>query len=188
MKTPLFGLWLTVERLAGFGGERVDVSLREPNEKGQPGKRIKAQYGMNRAMVIAAAFALLDVADQMLADSTFATSDALPCNKGESQPLNSTFQKLRAEAAARAAGINPSERAADMAVKFERLRGRLPTLQLAQRVLENCGDDVHQSLAALLMLADNTNALPFSAGVEIVPAGSSLHAMVGDDGDGTTRH
>ena len=173
MKIPFMGLWLTVDQLAGYGTEYANMSLRESNDKGLPGKRIRANFGVRRSEVIAMAFRLLDVADMMQPDSTYATSDSVHSSKGESVPAHDGFNTLRREV--RPVDIDEIDgRKRDVAERFERLRRRLPTLQLAQRVLERCDDDVAQTLTALLMMADQAGDLPLRAELQVVPAAEGI--------------
>lgn len=176
MKVPFMGYWLTVDRLAGYGTEYADMSLRESNGKGQPGRRVKAKFGVKRAEVIAMAFNLLDVAEMMQPDSTYATSDSVHSSKGESIPIHAGFNQLRREV--RQPNIDEVDgRKRDVAVRFERMRQRMPVLQLAQRVLERCEEDVAQTLSALLVMVDETGDLPLRAVMQVTPSPEAMVAM-----------
>lgn len=191
MKIPFMGYWLTIDRLAGYGTEYADMSLRENNDKGQPGKRIKANFGVKRAEVIAMAFNLLDVADMMQPDSTYATSDSVHSSKGESIPVHAGFNQLRREV--RPPDIDEVDgRKRDVAERFERLRQRMPELQLAQRVFERCSDEVALTLASLLVMVDQTGDLPLRAGMQFMPSPEAMQAMAsavaGAEAGDKTKH
>lgn len=176
MKVPFMGYWLTVDRIGGYGSEHADLALRESTPKGVPGKRIKANFGVKRADLIAMAFNLLDVADAMQPDSTYATSDSVHSGKGESIPCNAGFNQLRREV--RPLDIDEVDgRKRDVAERFERLRKRMPSLQLAQRVLERCNDDVAQTISCLLILADQSGDLPVRVGMDMAPSPEAMESM-----------
>lgn len=176
MKVPFMGYWLTVDRIGGYGSEHADLALRESTEKGAPGKRVKALFGAKRADLIGMAFNLLDVADAMQPDSTYATSDSVHSGKGESIPAHAGFNQLRKDV--RPLDIDEVDgRKRDVAERFEKLRKRMPTLQLAQRVSERCNDDVAQTIACLLIMADQTGDLPVRVGMGMAPSPEAMEAM-----------
>lgn len=160
------GQWLTVDRLYGSGAEYADLSFRDCNEKGQPGKRIVVEFGVTRTEVIQAAFGLLDVADVMQPESTYAHSESVHSGLSEPRPDSLSFLEL-----------NLAERKRDVVKNHQRLRERMPTLQLAQRVLERCNDEVAATLCALLVTADQTGDLPLRAETVVRPPPEIVEAM-----------
>ena len=189
LKAELFGHYLTVDDLGGYGTEYATLSLREIKNKlkGQPGRRVMLDQA-TRTKLIELAFGLLDVADQMQPKATYATSDTVHSGMAEPTPANGTFHKLAAEAR----GEDIDGRRRDAALRFQRLRKRMPELQLAQRVLERCSDEVAITLASLLLMVDQTGDLPLRAGMQVMPSPEAMSALAsavagGDDGD-KTKH
>lgn len=176
LKVELFGHYLTVDDLSGYGTEYATLSLREIKNKakGQPGRRIKLDQA-TRTKLIELAFGLLDVADQMQPKATYATSDTVHSGMAEPSPANATFHKLAEEA--REPDIDGRRR--DTSARWLRLQQRMPELQLAQRVLERCSDDVALTLASLLVMVDQTGDLPLRAGMQVMPSPEAMQEMLG---------
>lgn len=176
MKFELFGHYLTVDDLGGgYGTEFATLSLREIKDKskGQVGRRVMLNPATTRTQLIDLAFGLLDVADQMQPRATYAMSDTVHSGMSEPTPSNATFHKLAEEA--REPDIDGRRR--DTSARFQRLRQRMPELQLAQRVLERCSDEVALTLASLLVMVDQTGDLPLRAGVQLMPSEEAMAAM-----------
>jgi hypothetical protein len=191
LKFEIFGHYLTVDDLTGYGSEFATVSLREIKNKpkAQPGSRVMLNPATSRTQLIELAFGLLDVADQMQPKATFATSDTVHSGAAEPTPLNSTFCKLAQDSPQ----PDIDRRRRDVSARFHRLRQRMPELQLAQRVLERCSDEVAMTLASLLFMADQTGDLPLRAGMQVAPSPEVMAAMPSstadsEPGDKPTKH
>ncbi|MDR0770597.1 MAG: hypothetical protein LBE75_05315 [Burkholderiales bacterium] len=171
MEVPFMGYWITVDRIGGYGAERCDISLRERNEKGRPGKRANGYFGARRAELIRMAFDLLDVADFMQPDTTYAMSDTVHASKGESLPVHAGFNKLRKEVGTVLNDEEVEKRKLSTTLRFEQIRRRMSTLQLAQIVLEECNTDIAESINAILTFAKKSGDLPFRAefGITVLP-------------------
>ena len=190
LKFELFGHYLTVDELTGYGAEYATLSLREIKDKakGLPGRRVKLNPATTRTQLIELAFGLLDVADQMQPKATYATSDTVHSGMAEPTPANATFHKLAEEA--REPDIDGRRR--DTSARFQRLRQRMPELQLAQRVFERCSDEVALTLASLLVMVDQTGDLPLRAGMQFMPSPEAMQAMAsavaGAEAGDKTKH
>jgi hypothetical protein len=190
LKFELFDHYLTVDELTGYGTEYATLSLREIKDKakGLPGRRVKLNPATTRTQLIELAFGLLDVADQMQPKATYATSDTVHSGMAEPTPANATFHKLAEEA--REPDIDGRRR--DTSARFQRLRQRMPELQLAQRVFERCSDEVALTLASLLVMVDQTGDLPLRAGMQFMPSPEAMQAMVsavaGAEAGDKTKH
>lgn len=190
LKFELFGHYLTVDELTGYGTEYATLSLREIKDKakGLPGRRVKLNPATTRTQLIELAFGLLDVADQMQPKATYAMSDTVHSGMSEPTPSNATFHKLAEEA--REPDIDGRRR--DNSMRFQRLRERMPELQLAQRVLERCSDEVALTLASLLVMVDQTGDLPLRVGMQVMPSPEAMAAMTtavaGVDAGDKTKH
>lgn len=190
LKFELFDHYLTVDELTGYGTEYATLSLREIKDKakGLPGRRVKLNPATTRTQLIELAFGLLDVADQMQPKATYATSDTVHSGMAEPTPANATFHKLAEEA--REPDIDGRRR--DTSARFQRLRQRMPELQLAQRVFERCSDEVALTLASLLVMVDQTGDLPLRAGMQVMPSPEAMQAMAsavaGAEAGDKTKH
>lgn len=164
----LFGHVLTTEGVSGVGCEHATVGLRALGEDGAPGTCVMVEHGLSRSDVIALAFGLLDIADQMQPLATYSTSSAVAGALTEFAPGNETFTRLVAEHAAASSSV--AERRLDTAQRYRLLKERMPTLQLCQRVLERASKDVADTLYAMLSMADQCGNLPFRAGMSVAPS------------------
>lgn len=166
LKMPFGANWfLTVDKTGAHGSETIEMALREKNRQGQPGRRLAVNWHMPRGKLISLAFDLLDLADRMQPSTVYATSDCALSAKAEEKPSNQTFQNLLS-AAKVDAEPGPEAIAArknDVAKRFANLEKRMQTLQLTQRVLENCNEETHQTLHALLTMARDKKHLPLKA-------------------------
>lgn len=152
-----FDFWLTVDDVSGHGSEYAILSLRGSTPRGRPGKRL-AMKGMTRGEVVEIAFQLLDLADQMQPKTTYATSESVSTEQEPLPHSDAFFSALDA--------TTEMARRRDVAERYRRLKSRMPLLQLAQRVLERCDDEIADTLHATLLGVAQTGTLPFSAFIE----------------------
>lgn len=126
---------VAVEGITGHGAARASLSLTTPQGA--------ASGSCTRQALVSFALDLLALADQMIDDGAYATSDTIRGGEG-----------------------HISSRHADGVKRFFRLRDRLPILQLAQAVLEQADDRTANTLLALLAQAQATGALPIKVDVD----------------------
>lgn len=152
----LDGHVLCIEGFPGYGSEMAILSLRSFKENGKTGSRVHVG-NVDRATLIGFAFGLLDVAEKMQPRTTYQQSSCVGTAGQEPTPRHTDFW----------ADKDPEEpgdiqqRRQSTHDRFCKLRKRLPTLQLAQRVLEACDTEVAHTVHYLLTIAEQGEALPF---------------------------
>lgn len=142
----LDALMVCVDRISGHGNARASLSVRRVSPAGQPGRAVACSSQVSRNDLIGFACGLLAVAEQMIDPKAFTSTDSFD-------------EPHQAEAL--------RKRSTDATKRYFRLQDRLPLLQLSQRVLERCSDEVANTLLALLANADATGVLPVKADVRV---------------------
>lgn len=156
----LNALMVSVERISGHGNARASMSVRRLSPDGEPAAAVACSSHVSRNDLIGFACGLLGVAEQMIEPKAFTSTDSF------AEPHQA--EALR-------------KRSSDATKRYFALQDRLPLLQLTQRVLERCSDEVAHTLLALLANADSTGVLPVKADVRVglvgvaVPSRKSRH-------------
>lgn len=121
---------LQIEGITGHGLARATAALRID------GQRIATEQ-LTREHLVSFALQLLELADALVDDRAYVTSDTVKDGRGVL-----------------------SQRHGDSLRRFYRLQDRLPILQLAQRVLESADDETANTLLTLLANVEATGHMP----------------------------
>jgi hypothetical protein len=139
---------LHVEGITGHGLARATVALR------LDGQRV-ATDNLTREQLTGFALQLMELADELVDDRAYATSDSVKDGRGVL-----------------------SQRHGDSLRRFYRLQDRLPILQLAQRVLESADDETATTLLTLLANVAATGEMPFRVDVAFKAANAPMLTLV----------
>jgi hypothetical protein len=161
VKFPIGDKWVCVEDGGGCVPEHPDhvtFAVCEAQTNGRPGARVAARFAVRRHRVLELALRLLELADRMTPETTWANSRAV---LDEGQPPQ-VFEGGEGDRALveRLIGDAPLNFARNAWAKSERLRARMPVLRAAQGLLEHCDDDTAASLHVLIAAADLHGGLP----------------------------
>lgn len=86
--------------------------------------------------------------------------------------------------------VNVADMRREVTSRVERLKDRATTLLLARRVLERCDKEVADTIASLLLHAEQTGDLPVRFGLSQIPkaAHDAMAALSQGMDPGTTKH
>lgn len=157
---PIGTAVLTIEHSSGESErpEAVTLAVRERREGRRAGARVAVAFGQSRATLLEFGLAILELVDRMPA---FRPRDAMPAL------LHATPEKraLRKNVIDYQ-DVDPIVTARDAAKRYDNLRARALTLQLAQRVLERCDEETAGTLHVLLACAAESGRLPVTLTVQ----------------------
>lgn len=150
--------WLVAEEYVGAAKNLAILSIRQPSTgkagNTRPGKRLVANFSAPRNVIYTIAYGLIDIANAMLPEQTYATSDVFG-GGDEDPPRNDGFcEHLRDARAGR------DTRAEEPKRRWAIMDRRLPILQRCQRVLESCDSGSAEWLEDVLIGMERTGKPP----------------------------